>query len=186
MPTQDQYTQAVLKAQLVTAGDGNAIILSEMKGCEQDWSHALCQYRQIQGALFCLQIGDYVSATALYFYNVMLEIVGLKYTDGVTPDPNAQLPSGIVVNVISANGGIDLPYVATDLVEDGVGTGNYYLPLINKNTGNPYPTDYRPSLVTVNGVSFTFTYDSTFTPIRIYGFSDNTAPKNIIVTVVTT
>jgi hypothetical protein len=183
MPSQNDFTQAVLKAQLITAGDGNDIILSEMRGCEEDWSHALCQYRQIQGALFCLQIGDYVSNTAVYFYNVMLGIVGLKYTDGVTPDPNAQLPSGITV-IVEGSVGLDLEYVDTDLVDGG--GGNYYLPLINKTTNTPYPASYRPSLVTVNGVSFAFSYDSTFTPTRIYGFSDKTAPKDIIVTVVTT
>jgi hypothetical protein len=183
MPTLDEYTQAILKAQLVTADDGNVLVLSEMSGCPADWSKALCEYRQIQGALLCLEIGDYTSATALYFYDVMLGIVGLKYPADVVPDPNSQLPSGIVVNV-EGSVGIDVTYSDTGLVDGG--GGNWYLPLINQATSLPYTSDYRPVLVTVNGVSFPVTYDSTFSPTRLYGFANNDAPQIIIVTIVKT
>jgi len=182
MPTENEYVQAVLKAQLVTAQAGNELILCEQSGCDADWSEVLCQYRQIQGALFCLEIEDYTSDTAVYFYNTMLEIVGLKYLVDVVPDPNAQLPAGIVINV-TGSVAVDLDYDATYLID--AGGGNWYLPLVDSLT-NDVPAGAKPVLLTLNGDSFTPTYSENFTPTRLYGFSDNTAPKNITVTVVTT
>lgn len=183
MATQNQYSQAVLEAQLVTANSGNTLVLAEMMGCTTDWSKVLCQFQQIQGALFCLSIEDYTSDTAVYFYNVMLEIVGLNYLDGVTIDPNAQLPDGIVI-INTGGSGEDFYYDETDLVDSG--GGNWYLPLIDTVTNDPLPGNYRPVLLTVNGTSFTPTYDSNFTPTRLYGFASNAGPQTIIVTVVIT
>lgn len=183
MPTQNQYSQAVLKAQLVTANSGNTLLLQEMSGCVADWSISLCQYRQIQGALYYLSIGDYTSASSVYFYNAMLDIVGLNYLDGVVPDHNAQLPDGIVI-INPVGSGQDFSYTETDLLDSG--GGNWYLPLINKATNTPLPGNYRPVLLTLNGVSFTPTYDSTFTPTRLYGFASNIGPQIIVVTIIVT
>jgi|GEM_PF-5869378 len=181
--TQQEFTQAVLKAQLVTADSGNELILCEQSGCDADWSEVLCQYMQIQGALFCLEIGDYISDTAVKLYNAMLEIAGLKYLVDVVPDPNAQLPSGITISVIGTTSATDLNYDETFLIDSG--GGNWYLPLVDSIT-TAVPEGAKPVLLTLNGDSFTPTYSENFTPTRLYGFSDNSAPKNIIVTVVTT
>ena len=184
MPTQNQYTQAVLKAQLVTADSGNELILCEQSGCDADWSEALCQYRQIQGALFCLEIGDYTSDTAVKLYNAMLEIAGLKYLVDVVPDPNAQLPAGIVIN-IDAGGAIDINYTQAFILDADPPNGNWYLPLIDPDTAADLPSYYKPTLVTVNGASFPATYDTNFTPARLYGFSSYLVTQNITVTFVT-
>lgn len=184
MPTQNQYSQAVLKAQLVSANYGNSLVLAEMGGCMVEWGIALCQYQQIQGALYFLSIGDYTSDQSVYFYNAMLEIAGLNYLDGVTPDPNAQLPGGIVI-VNPSGSGQDFFYTEVDLLDSG--GGNWYLPLINKAAGNtPLPGNYRPVLLTVNGTSFTPTYDTNFSPTRLYGFASNIGPQVIVVTIVIT
>jgi hypothetical protein len=99
------------------------------------------------------------------------------------PDPNAQLPGTNITIVTTGSQAIDIPYNQGDLIDSG--GGNWYLPLIDKGTGNPLPGDYKPVLLTLNGVSFPTTYDSTFNPTRLYGFSDNGA-ATIIVTIVTT
>lgn len=110
MPTQAEYSQAILKAQLINATDGNDLILCEMSGCDANWSKALCQFRQIQGALFCYEIGDYTSDTAVYFYNTLLEMVGLKYPAGVTPDPDAQVPSIVIITEGSTVNTTTIPF----------------------------------------------------------------------------
>jgi len=181
MPTANEYSQAILRAQLVTADAGTQLILCEQSGCTADWSEALCNYRKIRGALFCYSIGDYASDTALSFYNTMLEIAGLKYTDGVTPDPNAQVPSIIIVSPVNAP--YEIRKSAVDLID--AGGGNWYLPFLSE-TNVALPTGDIPVSVTLNGESFTFTFTTNFTPPRIYGFASNDAPQAIIVTVVPT
>lgn len=59
-----------------------------------------------------------------------------------------------------------LTYSETDLLEDGVDSGNWYLPLTL--IGNRVPV-----LVTSNGETFGGTFNTTFTPPRYYGFSNN-------------
>lgn len=75
----------------------------------------------------------------------------------------------------SGSGGGSSPYQPTtltyseaDLIEDGAGSGNWYLPLTL--AGNRIPV-----LVTSNGESFTGQYDANSTPKRYYGFSNNDA-----------
>lgn len=186
MPTQETYTNAVLKAKLVTAYDGDDILLKEMAGCSTDWSQALCLFRQIAAAEFFLKIEDYTSDAAVYSYNVMLQIIGLRDLEDVQVDPNAQPPGGITI-VTGGASAFDLVYNETDLLD--AGDGNWYLPLVDKSKPTPYPalpSDYKPVLVTVNGASFTFTFDVNYSPKRIYGFGGNGGPQTIVVTVVTT
>ncbi len=182
MATQEQYTQAVLKAQLVTAQTGNELILCEMGGCDADWSQALCQYRQIQGALFCLTIGDYISDTAVYFYNVMLAIVGLKYTADVVPDPNAQPPEGITI-IIDGTQSVDYNYTNADLILD-VDTGNWYLdykdefnmPILTK------PYNITDTISTHTGpINAYYENDLSWDFPRIYGFPPNTTAQIITI-----
>lgn len=72
----------------------------------------------------------------------------------------------------SGGGGIDEPFDQSELIIDG--NGNWYLELI---TG-------KPVLVMSNDVSIPgFTYDKSFSPSRLYGFSGNYT-QEIIVTVI--
>lgn len=177
--TAEQYSQAVLKAQLVNANDGDGLLLCEISGCPADWSKNLCQYRQIQGALFFLSIGDYVSDTAVYFYNTLLEIIGLKYPGDVVIDPNAQVPGIIIVNPPSTP--VTYQYSEVNLLD--AGGGNWYLPFLKPDT-NAFPTGTIPIFMSVNGIQTSaINIDETFTPPRIFGFGGNYA-QTILLTVV--
>jgi hypothetical protein len=59
-----------------------------------------------------------------------------------------------------------LTFNQSNLLEDGTGSGNWYLPLVIGVNQNPIFT-------TSNGVSLSATYDKTFSPNRLYGFANN-------------
>ena len=102
--TQNEMSQAILKAQLVNANEGLSLINQEVAGCPANWSAVLCRFRQIAGAQFLYTIGDYVSDTATYFYNTLLSYVGLQYPSDVVPDPNAEIPG--TTFIINNNGSV--------------------------------------------------------------------------------
>jgi hypothetical protein len=180
--TQGDYFDAIGRAGLVFSDGVLENITEERLGCTPCWDEAFSQFKQIEGAEFFYRNGDYaVSDDSALFYSYMLNIAGSQYSTA-TPDPNAQLPGNIII--------IDGSAVATDLYYDqsyliDAGGGNWYLPLVDSISGS-VPTGAKPILVTLNGDSFTPTYSENFTPTRLYGFSDNTGPKTITVTVVTT
>lgn len=114
-------------------------------------------------------------------YACMMQIIG-SFAKPYTIDPSVIIPN--TTYIIDGGTAMDIIYNDTDLID--AGGGNWYLPLINKSTGQPLPSDYKPILVTDNGASFTPTFDTNFTPTRLYGFGGNASPQLIIVTVVTT
>ena len=181
--TQGEYFNAIGRAGLVFSDGVLENINAEKAGCTPCWDNALSQMKKIEGAEFFYRNGDYaVSDDSAIFYSYMLNIAGSQYSDA-TPDPNVQLP-GVVIITESGDSAIDYEDDEADLID--AGGGNWYLPLLDPATGNPLPLSARPVLLTLNGDSFPPTYSSNFTPTRLYGFSDNTGPKTIIVTVVTT
>lgn len=129
MPTQEQYSDAILRAQIVNAQDGLVLINKEMSGCASNWADALCNFRQIDGALTCFTIGDYVSATAVYFYNLMLKI-GAPYRESADIDPNFQPPDGIIIDGGGSSGGRAVKVVydpsASNLTKDYLNTNYPY------------------------------------------------------------
>lgn len=185
--TQGEYFDAIGRAGLVWSDNVLANINKEKSGCQPCWDNLFCEFKQIECAEYFFRLGDYaVSDDSIFFYNRMLSIAGSQYSDAIL-DPNLQLPGTGIVIEVSGPSAINLPYNETDLIDGG--GGNWYLPLVDKTQSIPYPplpVDYKPVLLTVNGVSFTVTYDSTFSPTRLYGFSTNAGPQVIIVTVVTT
>lgn len=76
----------------------------------------------------------------------------------------------------AAGGGGSIPFTFTDanLLQDG--NGSWYLPLV-------LPTGKSPVFTNVNGVSLATTYDTTFSPARLYGFANNST-QTIIVSVI--
>lgn len=77
----------------------------------------------------------------------------------------------------SGGGGGSVPFNFTevDLLFDA-GTAQWYLPL-------SLPVGKNPFYVSVNGESISTTYDTNFTPTRLYSFADNTVPQIIVVNV---
>lgn len=77
----------------------------------------------------------------------------------------------------SGGGGGSVPFNFTeaDLLFDA-GTAQWYLPL-------SLPVGKNPFYVSVNGESISTTFDTNFTPTRLYSFADNTVPQAIIVNV---
>lgn len=182
--TQNEYFDAIGRAGLVWSDGVLANINKEKAGCQPCWEDLVCRFKQIECAEYFFRLGDYaVSDDSITFYQFMLAIAGTQYS-GATPDPNVQLPGTGIVIEISGPRAIDISYTEANLID--AGGGNWYLPLIDTTTGNPLPVDYKPVLLVVNGVSFAVTYDSTFSPTRLYGFTTNAGPQIIIVTIVTT
>lgn len=132
----------------------------------------------LQALIDQYSITDYTSSTTITLYDRINNFVGIPY--GATVDPNFQNPS-IVIDVEEP------PFAPLILVKSqanlvDAGGGNYYLPFTD-NSNAPIYNGQVPVSVTVNGVSFTFTFDETFTPSRIYGFSNNDT-QTIVVTVI--
>lgn len=104
-------------------------------------------------------------------------------------ESDRQIPDvGKVKRLIGSNGAIQLTKTQADLLEDGVGTGNWYLEWLD-NTNQPIEDeDVMPLAVTVNNITLPINQlDRSFTPPRLYGFANNdtqtinvTVSKNIV------
>lgn len=126
-------------------------------------------------------LGDTSSTAFQTAYACLTGFVG-TYAGG-SIDPNAQNP-GVIIDV-TTEGFEPLVLVKSeaDLVEDGAGSGNWYLPYLNNSAG-AITNGIVPVSVLTNNISIPASgYDATFTPQRIYGFSNNST-QTIIVTCV--
>lgn len=124
------------------------------------------------------QFVTYNSTPTTYEYS-FYELVGsminkIKQFDvygqfGGTVNPNYQPPSGEII-IIGGFAPTIITKTQADLVD--AGGGNWFLPFLD-NSEVALPSGVIPVSVVVNGVSFTFTFDTTFTPPRIFGFGNN-------------
>ena len=153
-------------------------------------------YKALQYDIYCLfnTIGNEIgfvtfNPTPTTYEYSFYELVGsminkIKQFDvygqfGGTVNPNYQPPSGDII----VSGGFT-PTIITKTQADLIdaGGGNWYLPFLD-NSDVALPSGIVPVSVVVNGVSFTFTFDGTFTPPRIYGFGNND-PQTIVITAI--
>lgn len=184
MATQSQVQNTLLAASLKVANlvNANGVTLSS-GGLTVQWGYI----KTVQRAINCVQrqynLGDYVSDQFIIAYNKLLNFVGID--TGGTINPNAQ-GGGTIINAPVSDGTFDLDYDETFLIDADPPNGQWYLPLINPENSAILPSNYKPILLTINGVSFTPTYEINFTPSRLYGFASNDSPQTIIVTFVTT
>ncbi len=184
MATQTEVQNTLLAASLKVANlvNTNGTILSS-GGLTVQWGYI----NLVQRAINCVQrqynLGDYVSDPFIIAYNRLLNFVGID--TGGSINPNAQ-GGGTVINVPSTDGAFNLEYDQTFLIDADPPNGLWYLPLIDPTTSATLPSNYKPTLVTVNGASFSTTYDTNFSPYRLYGFPSNSGTQIIIVTFITT
>lgn len=100
---------------------------------------------------------------------------------GGTVNPNYQ-SNGSVTIVVDGSGTYTPPiyyYSQADLIDADPPNGNWYLEFVDEN-GDPIYNEVPVSVIS-NGASFSFTFDQTFNPARIYGFATN-ATQTIEVT----
>lgn len=88
MCTQSGYAKAAL-----------AIERGGCTDCGNDWVNAVCVSNAIQALEWKDRIEDYYSDETQALYNSLLGLIGVKCMDGITINPNAQPPSGIVIVV---------------------------------------------------------------------------------------
>lgn len=180
MPTQQQYSDAILRAQVVNAQDGLELINREMSGCDCNWSNTLCNFRQINGALTCFSIADYTSATAVYFYNLMLKI-GAPYREDIDIDTNFQAP-GIII-IVEGTGPIPYYFDQNDLILD-TDTGTWYLEYKDPDGDTITTTLYNVQVIIdghVYPVSAYYENDISWDFPRIYGFSPDSVIQQITI-----
>lgn len=157
-----QYLQATMtEANRVQLSVGNAIV---------PWAQIKRLNRNTIALQYQLNRGNFVTTT---LYDCLNSIIGVDLTNN-TIDPNFQNP-----NIIIEDGGGSgfeptiITFADTDLLD--AGGGNWYLPWSNAGT---------PVSVVDNLVSFTFQYDASVSPARIYGFSTNAPVQVIVVTAI--
>jgi hypothetical protein len=99
MPTQAEYSDAVYRAALVNVDEVSLLVTAEKYGKPNiDWSEALCHAFKVEVGVYCMSVEDYTSEASISLYNDLLSIAGAGYSDGITTDPNAQIPNVIIVN----------------------------------------------------------------------------------------
>ncbi len=96
-------------------------------------------------------------------------VSGYIQISGTAPGSGGSTPSG-------TNNAVNFTYDETALVYDAP-NDQYYLPLM-------LPSNKIPVYAKINGISQSLTFDSTFTPTRLYGFGNNSA-QVIVVTILT-
>lgn len=134
----------------------------------------------------------YASTPSIYEYN-FYELVGslinkTKQFDvygqfGGSVNPNYQPPAGTVINTPSVGSNIVMiTKNQTNLIEDGAGSGNWYLPFLDANN-QPFAYNIKPLELTINGIGIALQPNYDFVPMRLYGFANN-ATQTIILTVI--
>lgn len=111
-------------------------------------------------------------------YSCILQIIG-SFNQPYVIDPTVVIPGQTVIVV--PDGAVPVKYYYDEGFLVDAGGGNYYLPF-KKPDGSSFTVNNLPILVTINGVSFTWTYLNNVSPPRIYGFASND-PQTIEVTV---
>lgn len=131
----------------------------------------------LQALTYQFAIGDFTSENTTIIYDRLNYFVGVPY--GATVDNRFQNPA-IIINNEPPYSPLILVRSQADLID--AGGGNWYLPFLN-DAGQAIVNGSRPVSVTSNGISFTFQFDETVSPGRIYGFANNDT-QTIIVTVI--
>ncbi len=111
-------------------------------------------------------------------YLILLGITA-GFSGSYSPDPTVVTNETVITVVTDA---VDITKTQADLIEDGVGSGNWYLLFLDED-GNSLPSTARIVLVTYNGTTLTgWTYTSSTN--RIYSFPSNST-ATIVITYVT-
>lgn len=103
----------------------------------------------------------------LLLYRCLLEITSY-FVGNYVPDPDVKTPTQVIV---VTNQPDTIVKDENNLIFD-TDSGGWYLPFEDENDV-PYGETVIPVLVSTNGVSFSFGFDKTFYPKRIYGFTGN-------------
>lgn len=168
MPLPSNVSSQILTARLKAANMSLTNITALQSGAlSADWKPIIKATRAINCVNNQYSIGDTSSPNFLIAYACMNAFVG-QYAGGPI-DPNAQNP-GVTIE-ISGSAPFLLNKTEANLLFD-TPTQQWYLPYLNNNNA-PITTGQVPVSVIDNGASFTFTFDETFSPPRIYGFAGN-------------
>lgn len=119
--------------------------------------------RVIQALTFQLNANINDSSTTS-LYNCLIRLLQ-GFSGAYVLDPNVVVPGQTPIIIVPYEP-LTLTYSQADLIEDGAGSGNWYLPLTNA-------PNRVPVLVTSNGESFNGRYDTNFLIKRYYGFANN-------------
>lgn len=142
-----------------------------------------CLYTSVNNEQGFVEYGLSPNSYELSFYGLVGALIKKTKTVDVggaydgSINPNYQAPN-IIIEIVEGGFTPTPPYTKTeaDLIEDGAGSGNWYLPFLD-NSGNAPAAGLIPVQVTdtLFDGTFTFTYNNSFTPGRIYGFTSNEA-----------
>lgn len=158
-------------------------LISDLKNgvCNETLKEIKCLRRLIRALEWDIEIEE-VDATTVKLYGFLLKGIA-TYTGSTLPvNPNVYIP-GVTIVMDSPDSATDLERTENDLLETSLGSGIWYLPF--RDDEGVSITDGRlPTAILVNGTGLVgWQIDTTVTPYRIYGFSDN-SPQEIIVRLV--
>lgn len=171
MITTQTVGNTLLAAQLKAANMVLANIVSLQGGAlSVNWNASIKATRGINVINNKLSIGDIASPSFQAAYSCLTGFVG-TFAGGPI-DPNAQNP-GVVIDVEAS--GVDIISISksqTNLIEDGVDSGNWYLPFLD-GSAQPFATGVNPFSLTIDGVGIELQPNYNFSPMRLYGFANN-------------
>lgn len=119
--------------------------------------------RLIQALTFDIY-AELVDATTIVNYNCLMKLLQ-GFSGAYVLDPDVVVPGQTPIIIVPYEP-LTLTYSQADLIEDGAGSGNWYLPLTNA-------PNRVPVLVLSDGESFDGRYDTNFLIKRYYGFANN-------------
>jgi hypothetical protein len=141
--------------------------------------------------LFCLNrlikalkwdIADEVlDDTTIAIYELLLIEIGTYAGAGSVVDPNVSIPGLTIIVVTGPGTVVRIHKDQDDLIEDGEGTGNWYLPFLDQDDAE-FGDNIIPIELTTDGVTLDIQLNNNFDPPRLYGFANNQT-QSIILTV---
>lgn len=180
-------TQAQIQATILSASYKNALLMTAnntklaMGNNNVLWAEARLFNRNIIALGYQYQLEDYTSDQTIAIYDVLNSLIGID-TSTITIDPNYQAPNTNIIVDVPPDNVITVIKSQNDLIEDGVSSGNWYLPFLDAN-GQPFANGVVPIQITVNGVGIAIQINYAFTPVRLYGFANNST-QSIILSVI--
>lgn len=171
MPNQSDIQTTILNGEYSLGILSNNNIAIVNSGGLQIKSDFIQWFRlNLQALQYQLTIGDYISSTTQTLYDRINNFIGIPYN--ATLDPNFQSPN-TTINIINESGSVMvIPKDQANLVEDGSGSGNWYLPFLDEDD-QPFASNIKPFELTVGGVGIALQPNYNFTPMRLYGFANN-------------
>lgn len=113
-----------------------------------------------------------IDVTTDAIYRILLCEISDYTGIGVVANPNVYIPGQTVIP--SPASLLILDKDQTNLLEDGEGSGNWYLPFLNYGDV-PFLPNVKPVELTLNGVGIPLQPNYNFVPMRLYGFTSNDA-----------